>query len=313
MVVHRVEPERRTLHGHFSPDLPPILTIQSGDTVRYRTLESGWGLEPHTTNEQSNNVRHFEPRDPTLDAGHALCGPVAIAGAQPGMTLAVHIEAVRPGAWGTTVAGGWRHPVNERLGLAEQRGIFLNWTIDADAGTATDQYGHTVHTRPFMGVMGMPPAAPGVHPTPPPRVTGGNIDCKELLAGTTLFLPIAVAGGLFSVGDGHAAQGDGEASVTAIECPMDQVDLRFELLPDLRLHTPRARTAEGWLTFGFHEDLNEATMIALEAMVDLVSEQLNVERRIALALASVAVDLRITQIVNGVRGVHAVLPHDAIT
>jgi acetamidase/formamidase len=139
-----------------------------------------------------------------------------------------------------------------------------------------------------------------------------QIDCKELIAGSTLFLPIAVEDAVFSVGDGHAAQGDGEASVTAIECPMDLVQLRFELLPDVRITTPRARTAEGWLTLGVHADLHEATMIALDAMLDLLVAHYAVDRATALALASVAVDLRITQIVNQVKGVHAVLPHGAI-
>src|SRR5258708_28174351 len=101
-----------------------------------------------------------------------------------------------------------------------------------------------------MGVRGMPPADPAQHTTQPPRVTGGNLDCKELVAGSTLYLPIAVPGGLFSVGDGHAAQGDGEVCVTAIECPMERVELTFELEPDLHLTTPRAHTPACWITFG---------------------------------------------------------------
>jgi len=158
----------------------------------------------------------------------------------------------------------------------------------------------------------MPPAEPGVHQTAPPRPTGGNIDCKELVAGTSLFLPVAVAGGRFSTGDGHGAQGDGEASVTAIECPIERCDLTFILHPALTISTPRARTSEGWLTLGFHEDLNEAMFLALDAMLDLMGEQYGMSRSEALAMASVVVDLRVTQVVNGVKGVHAVLPHGAI-
>lgn len=311
MAFHSIEPERRTLHGHFSAELEPILTIDSGDTVRFRTLDSGWNLEPRQSDRPNHRQRKFEPRDSQLDRGHALCGPVAVRGAQPGMTLAIHIDQVQPGSWGETFAGGWSHPVNERLGLTSQ-GTVLLWTLDAASMTGRNQLGHTVALRPFMGVMGMPPAEPGIHPTAPPRVTGGNIDCKELVAGSTLYLPIAVPGGLFSVGDGHGAQGDGEVSVTAIECPIERVELTFTLHSELHLSTPRAHTAEGWLTLGFHEDLNEATMIALAAMVELIEEQYSLERAQALALASVVVDLRITQIVNGVRGVHAVLPHGAI-
>jgi acetamidase/formamidase len=115
------------------------------------------------------------------------------------------------------------------------------------------------------------------------------------------------------MGDGHAAQGDGEVSGTAIECPMEHVDLTFELLPDLHIQTPRARTPAGWLTLGFHTDLYEASMRALEAMLGLIIEQYDLERQDAVALASVAVDLRITQLVNaGVLGVHALLREGAL-
>jgi acetamidase/formamidase len=163
-----------------------------------------------------------------------------------------------------------------------------------------------------MGVMGMPPADPGLHPTPPPRVTGGNIDCKELVAGSSLFLPIAVPGALFSVGDGHAAQGDGEVCQTAIECPFERVELSFMLHRGLRLRTPRALTPGGWISFGFHTDLDEAMFIATDTMLDLMGELLGLDRHTALALASVAVDFRVTQVVNGTKGVHAVLPHGSI-
>jgi acetamidase/formamidase len=310
MATFTIEPERATLHGAFSREFPPVLTIDSGDSVRFRTLDAGWGLEaPEASGEPR---RKFEPRDKERDAGHALCGPIALRGAQPGMTLEVQINAVRPGAWGWTAAGGThRRQMNERLGVAEREGVLI-WTLDPDAQTGRDQYGHVVALRPFMGVMGMPPDAPGMHSTAPPRICGGNIDCKELVAGSTLYLPILTPGALFSVGDGHGVQGDGEVSGTAIECPMERVDLTFRLHEHLHLTTPRAQTPAGWITFGFDADLNEATMIALEAMLDLLGEQYQLERLEALALASLVVDLRVTQIVNGICGVHAVLPPDAI-
>ncbi len=314
MTTYDIVPERATLHGHFSRELPPALTIEPGDTVRYRTLDSGWNVEPRTSPDPGVRPRKFEPRDLELDKGHALCGPVAIRGAEPGMTLAVHIQTIRPGSWGWTSAGGWESAVNTRLGVASIPERMHPWSLDADAGLGRNQHGHTIRLRPFMGVMGMPPDAPGRHPTAPPRTCGGNLDCKELVAGSTLYLPIPVPGALFSVGDGHAAQGDGEVSSTAIECPMDLVDLRFEVLPDVRLTTPRAETPAGWLTLGVAEDLHEASMRALEAMLDLMGERYGLERQDALTLASVAVDLRVTQLVNaGVLGVHALLPHGAIT
>lgn len=310
MTLHVIEPERQTLHGHFSRDLPPVLTIDSGDTVRYRLLDAGWHLDEGIGYGTSDTPK-FGPRDPELDAGHALCGPVAIRGAEPGMTLEVEIGDLRTGPYGWTVAAGWDTPLNRHLGLGEMEATVLSWTLNPDAGTGVDQYGRLVLLRPFLGVIGMPPAEAGVHPTAPPRPTGGNVDCKELVSGSSLFLPIAVPGGFVSVGDGHGLQGDGESSGTAIECPMARADLTFHLHPDT-IPTPRARTAEGWLTFGFDEDLDVAVAIALGAMLDLMGERHGLERRQALALASLLVDLRITQVVNGVRGVHAVLPHTAV-
>jgi acetamidase/formamidase len=299
------------VHGAFSCDIAPILTIDSGDTVRFRTLDADWNLAPRQSTRHDEPPVQFNPRPAGQEQGHPLCGPVAIRGAEPGMTLAVKIEAIRPGSWGFTTVGGWPHPVNTRLGVADQ-GTYLLWTLDAMTLQGRNQYGQTVALRPFMGIMGMPPAEPGLHSTVPPRVTGGNLDCKELVAGSTLYLPIAASGGLFSVGDGHARQGDGEVCVTAIECPMELVELTFQLQPGLQLATPRAQTPAGWLTFGLHEDLDEAAMIALEAMVDFMAQQYGLGRHQALGLASVVVDLRVTQLVNRVRGVHAVLPHEAI-
>ena len=158
----------------------------------------------------------------------------------------------------------------------------------------------------------MPPPEPGVHSTQPPRVSGGNIDCKELVAGTTLFLPIPVDGALLSAGDGHAAQGDGEVSQLAIECGLERAQLTVSVRDDLTLSTPIARTGDAWLTFGFDEDLDEAAAIAIDAMLELMGREHGLERREALALASVVVDLRVTQMVNRVRGVHAVLADGAI-
>lgn len=310
MALHQIALNRASLHGHFSRDLPPVLTIKSGDTVRFQTLDAGWGLEQHHADRSPRRL--FEPRDPEADSGHALCGPVFVEGADPGMALEVRIDAVRPGAWGWTLAGGWDSPVNRRLGVAGLPQVVHRWALNTDTLTGTNQYGHEVALRPFMGVLGMPADVPGPQPTPPPRVTGGNIDCKELVTGSSLFLPIAVPGGLFSTGDGHAAQGDGEVSTIAIECPMALVDLMFILHPDLHLATPRAETPSGWLTLGFDEDLSEAMFQALNAMLDLMMTRYALPRQDALALASVAVDLRVTQIVNGVCGVHAVLPHGAI-
>jgi acetamidase/formamidase len=295
-MTHEIPLERRTLHGHFSRDLEPILTVDSGDAVAFSCLDSGWHVAPG---------QKFEPRDEELDGGHALVGPIEVRGARAGQTLAVRIDKVRVGSFGAT-------PLNDRLGMSDAETLILHWNLDADAGVGRDPRGREVELRPFPGVLGMPPPEPGVHPTAPPRRWGGNIDCTELVAGTTLFLPIPVDGALFSAGDGHARQGDGEVSQTAIECPLDRLELTLSVEDRPELKAPIAWTPDAWLTFGFDEDLDEAAAVATDAMLELMQRELEIERVDALALASVVVDLRVTQLVNGVRGVHAVLRHDAI-
>jgi acetamidase/formamidase len=310
LATYHIEPERRTLHGHYSRELVPVLHIESGDTVTFRTLDAGWGLESPKISGEARNK--FRPRTEGLDDGHALCGPVFIRGAVPGCTLEVQVKGLTPALWGWTVAGGWSTAVNDRMGVAEGGDTWLYWELDPERGTGRDQHGRVVKLSPFMGVMGMPPDKPGIHPTAPPRVTGGNIDCKELVTGSRLYLPVAVEGGLFSVGDGHALQADGEVSSTAIECPMERVELTFVVHGDLRLKTPRAETPAGWISLGFDESLDEAMLLALEGMLEFIQEKYGMARGEALAYASLLVDMRITQVVNGVRGVHAVLPHGAL-
>jgi acetamidase/formamidase len=283
-VIHELPLERRTLHGHFSRDLPTILTIDPGDSIAFACPNADWRLA---------RGERFEPRDEELDAGHALIGPIEVRGAVPGKTLVVHIDDVRPGDFGETWA----------------RGMRVEWTLAGDV--ATSDRGESVTLAPFLGVLGMPPDEQGIHSTGPPRPCGGNIDCKELVAGTTLYLPVSVAGAHFSAGDGHGAQGDGELSGTAIECPIERAQLTLEL-SDLELRWPIARVPGASLAFGFDEDLDLAAEHAIGAMLDLMERELGLDRDYAIALGSVAVDLRVTQIVNGVKGVHAILRDDAI-
>jgi acetamidase/formamidase len=285
-VIHELPYERRTLHGHFSRDLPPVVTIDRGDSVVFACPNAGWRVGPDET---------FEPRDEELDAGHALVGPIEVRGARAGGTLVVHIDEVRPGTFGETFATDTR----------------VEWTLDADAATGADDRGASLRLAPFLGVIGMPPDEEGVHSTGPPRRWGGNIDCKELVAGTTLYLPVSVDGAHVSAGDGHAAQGDGELSGTAIECFVERAQLTFDL-SELELRSPIARIPGAWLAFGFDEDLGVAADNAVETMLDLMERELGIDRSYAVALGSVAVDLRVTQIVNGVRGVHAMLADDAV-
>jgi acetamidase/formamidase len=302
VTVHELPLERRTLHGHFSRDLEPVLTIDSGDRIAFSCLDSGWHVEPG---------RKFEPRDEQLDAGHALVGPIEIRGARAGQVLEVSIDRVDVGSWGWCAAGGWATPLNERLGVLGE-GTVLRWELDRNAGVGRDEHGREVELRPFLGVVGMPPPEPGQWSTQPPRASGGNIDCKELVQGTRLLLPVPVDGALISAGDAHARQGDGEVSQLAIECPLERAELTLTVRDAPALDTPIAWTPDAWLTFGFDEDLDEAAATAIDAMLELLGREHALERADALALASLVVDLRVTQVVNGAKGVHAVLPHDAI-
>ena len=282
MAVHELPLERSALHGHFSRDLEPVLEIEPGDSVRISVPNNAWRVTPD---------ERLEPRDPELDTGHALAGPIAVNGAVRGQTLVVEIDEVVPRDWGETFAG--EHRVEWELADGVARGL-----------------GRQIELAPFLGVMGMPPPEPGVHSTVPPRRWGGNIDCKELVAGTTLFLPIPVERGLFSAGDGHAAQGDGEVSGYAIETPTE-ARLTLDLRDDIRLEWPIARIAGAWLAFGFDEHLGRAARIAVDGMLALMARELGVRGGDARILASVAVDLHVTQVVNGTVGVHAELRDDA--
>ncbi len=283
-MIHELPLGAVPLHGHFSRDLPPVLAIDPGDSVRFALPNSAWRLGPDEA---------IDPTDPALDTGHAMIGPLEVRGAVAGQVLAVRIDEVVAGAWGENFGDAGRH---------------LEWKLEDGLGHAA---GRTVHLAPFLGVLGMPPPEPGAHSTRPPRRFGGNIDCKELVAGTTLLLPIPVDGARFSAGDGHGAQGDGEVSGWAIECPVE-AQLTLDVRDDLDLAWPTARTADAWLTLGFDEDLGRAARIALDGMLDLMEREHGIDRGDALALASVAVDLRVTQIVNHVQGVHAVLRDDAL-
>jgi acetamidase/formamidase len=303
MALHEIPLERRTLHGHFSRDLEPVLTVESGDSIGFSCLNSGWRTAEHEV---------FPDRDEELDSGHALIGPVEVRGARAGQTLEVSIDELRVGAGGVTQAGGFGTPLNERLGVEDGETLTLLWSLDADSATGRSDSGHVVGLAPFLGVIGMPPDEPGIHSTAPPRRCGGNIDCKELVAGTRLFLPIPVDGARLSAGDGHAAQGDGEVSQLAIEAPMERAVLTLSARDDLELEFPVAWTPEAWLTFGFDEDLDEAAAIAIDGMLALLGREYGLERREALALASVVVDLRVTQLVNGSQGIHARIAHDAL-
>jgi acetamidase/formamidase len=304
---HQLEPTPETTADVFCSELPPVLTVDPGDTVVIRSLDASGHLERQQSPGEDQPVMISSRR------GHCLTGPVAVRGAAPGDVLAVSFTALRPDDWGFTVSAARDTPLTRRLGLHEGPPSWLLWEIDADAGTATSNYGHTVAIAPFLGVTGVAWDEPGEHSTVPPRaVGGGNIDCKELVAGSTLYLPVTVASALLSAGDGHAAQGDGEVAGTAIECGMT-TELKLDLITDPPVPGVHAETPAGRITFGFSPDLNAAMGDALEAMLTWLQGLYGLDKAAALAVASPVVDLRITQVANQAWGVHALLPNGAIS
>jgi acetamidase/formamidase len=305
MAVQHLEPTPGTVTQFFSPATPAVATVDPGDTLVVRTLDARGHLA-RPDGSGSAVPLMFAPR-----RGHCLAGPIAVRGAEPGMTLAVHLRSLRPATWGWTEAGVARTKLNSRLNVTGGPSAFLLWDLDPD-GQSGACGAVTTRLGPFLGVIGMPPAEPGEHPTYPPRTLGGgNIDCRELVAGSTLYLPVTVPMAMLCVGDGHAAQGDGEVSGTAIECGMTS-EIELSLVTDPPLPSIHATTPAGKITFGFSPDLNEAMAAALDAMVTWLTQLLAVDRSSALALASVAVSLRVTQVVNETWGVHALLPDGAL-
>jgi acetamidase/formamidase len=309
-VNHQLHPTAETLHGAFSHALPPVLTVASGDRIVGSTLDAGWSLMEQP--DPFGKPVKFSPLPAAGRGGHALLGPIRIEGAEPGDALEIRLETIRPGHWGWTAAGGWPCEFNERLGLADVEPYRMGWRLDADANTATNANSQTLSLWPFLGWIGLMPGEPGAYSTTPPRRTGGNLDCRELVAGTSLFLPVEVTGGFLSFGDGHAIQGDGEVAGPALECPMERVEMTVIVHKGAAPALPYAFTPAGWVTLGFGERLDDAMYAALSGMVDRLADALKISRPEALTLCSMKASLRVTQIVNETKGVHALLPTDAL-
>jgi acetamidase/formamidase len=305
MVEHRLEPDASTATDVFCGSHSPVAVVDPGDSVVVRSLDASGHLSPQSF--------PGEPRPLMFPAkrGHCVIGPIAVRGARPGQVLSVRFDSLCPDSWGFTAAGGRDNLLNRRLGTATVEPSWLLWQLDPEARIGANQFGHRIDLAPFLGVVGLASTV-GEHSTTPPRTLGaGNIDCKELVAGSTLFIPIVLDDALLYVGDGHAAQGDGEVGGTAIECGMTS-DLVLDLLDDAPLASVHAVTPSSRITFGFSADLNEATLDALDAMLIWMQGLLDVDKPTALAVASIAVDLRITQVANQTWGVHAVLANDTI-
>ncbi|MGD9925843.1 MAG: acetamidase/formamidase family protein [Pseudorhodoplanes sp.] len=307
MTQHRLDPSPATVHwGHFDAALAPVLTIESGDTVTITTVSglpdqlpaaaAGFTIAPALPAIHGSVERKTGP--------HICTGPVAIRGARAGDTLEVRIKAVAlRDDWGFNMI----RPGAGALPDDFQQGRVIHIGLDADRMIGRLPFGTDIPLRPFFGIMGVaPPPAAGTVSSVPPGRHGGNIDNKELVAGTTLYLPVHTEGALFSAGDGHGAQGDGEVCLTAIETGLIGT-FELHLHPGRRLDWPWAETPTHLITMAFDPDLDACVTVALREMIAAICSRSGLSREDAYTLCSLAADLRITQVVNGNKGVHVML------
>ncbi|MGI9380795.1 MAG: acetamidase/formamidase family protein [Methyloligellaceae bacterium] len=295
-----------TVHwGYFRGDLAPVLEVDDGDIVEIRTVSGGPEVLPDSDFTVSKDHRAIvENVKKRVLPGHILTGPVAIKGLNAGDTLEIRIIDIRLDTdWGWNII----KPLAGTLPEDFPDYTLMHLGIDRDSNEVRLPWGKTLNAAPFFGVMGVaPPMVWGELSSKEPRAFGGNMDLKELQAGATLFLPTFQDGGLFSTGDGHAIQGDGEVCVTAVETGLIGT-FSFHIRKDISLTRPRAETDKDHITIGLDPDLDVAAKSALRDMIDLIMAQTDLNREQAYSLCSMVCDLRITQTVNGVKGVHAVL------
>ncbi|MBE0453184.1 acetamidase/formamidase family protein [Roseovarius autotrophicus] len=301
--------------GYFDATLPPVATIASGDEITIDTVSGGPNVLPGAGFHVPPELLALHAGGAPVMPGHILTGPVAVKGARPGDVLQIEILDVKLRQdWGYTFIRPLAGTLPQDFPETHQ----MTTTLDATTNTALLPWGLTLPLAPFFGVMAVaPPRAWGRISTIEPRAHGGNLDNKELVAGSTLYLPVLVDGALFSCGDGHGAQGDGEVCVTAIETAL-QGRFRLTLRRDLDIDYPEAETPTHLITMGMHPDLDTCVEIALRRMIARVSARAGITRAEAYMLCSLAGDLRITQTVNREKGVHMMMrkallqpsPHD---
>lgn len=298
---------RSQVHFGWSRDHRPLLTVASGSEVNLETQDASAGqLSPGSTAADIANL--------DFDRVNPVTGPIFVEGAKPGDVLQVELLNVEPGEW------GWTAQIPGFGLLADQ---FPDpwvhvWSLDGPWAPFRD--GISVPIQPFCGVIGVAPADPGLHSVVPPRRVGGNMDIKQMGPGTTLYLPVEVEGALLGVGDTHGAQGDGEVCGTAIEAAMS-VSLRVSVRGDLSIDTPEfdvgplernsAATAGYHAVTGIAPDLMQAARQSIERMIEYLGSRHRLDPQAAYALCSVAVDLKISEVVDAPNWVvSAFLPND---
>jgi acetamidase/formamidase len=311
MAEHRLAATPKTIRwGLFSADFPPVLTVASGDTVEIECVSGGPDVMPPPgsglTVPPALAAIHASdiPRGP----GHLITGPVAIEGAMPGDMLEVKIEKIELGAdWGFC---GFR-PLAGTIPEDFPERVLTHIPVDRAARTCKLSYGAELKLAPFFGVIGVAPKPNyGTISTVQPREHGGNLDNKEVGEGATLFLPVWAPGALFSCGDGHGVQGDGEVCINALEiCLTGTFTFKLHRKSGgaALLSYPRAETPTHFISMGMNEDLDLAMKQALREMIAFICARSNLSREEAYQFCSLAVDFHVTQTVNGEKGVHGML------
>jgi acetamidase/formamidase len=314
--VKVLKPSPKTVvWGYYSASAPPVLRVKSGDTVEVQTLITssperlqGAGVPPSQV-EQSLKDIYDQVKDKG-PGGHILTGPIYVEDAQPGDVLEIRIKDIKlaiPYAY--NAFGPGRGFLPDDYPYAKMKII----PLDDRRMVAHFADGIEIPLHPFFGSIGdAPPLVSGRISSAPPWIHGGNLDNKDLVAGTTLYLPVHAPGALLLVGDGHAGQGDGEVDITAMETSLIGT---FQLIvrKDMHLKWPRAETPTSFITMGLNEDLNEATKWAVREMIDFLTTEKHLSRDEAYMLSSVAADLSITELVDGNKGVHMSIPKAIFT
>jgi acetamidase/formamidase len=298
-----------TVHiGFHDATLKPALAVDDGEELIVDTVSAD---PAHDVPSEwlPKGIKEIHVRAMRGTGPHILTGPIAVKGAKTGDVLQVDILDIKlTQAYGYNIVS----PLRGMFGTEQPRQKTTIIPIDLATGLAEVLPGVRLPSRPFFGQMGVaPPRDWGRLDSRPPNKYGGNIDNKELLPGARLFLPVWVDGALFSVGDGHALQGDGEANQTAIETSL-QGRLRLSVRRDLKIELPFAVTPEALITMGFHEDLDDAARIAMREMIRMLESHCGLDFHDGYRLCSLAADMRITQFVNGNRGVHAMLARQVL-
>lgn len=308
MATHELPASRHTVVvGVIDKATPAVLTVESGDEVVFSTWNH-WGHAIRDGMGIDDVVRLVTAVYPGRGP-HSLTGPVHIRGATPGQVLRVDILELCVDSYGFNLA----LPQEFGRGLLPDHfpfGHIKHFHFDLDAMTVPFSPSISLNLRPFLGIMGVAPAEPGPHHSGPPGPFGGNLDLRDLVEGTTLFLPVWTQGANFYVGDAHARQGDGEVCLTALETSMRRARLRLTIVDEPPLERPRAETSRTVITMGLGHDLETASRQAVLDMIGFLERVHGLERADAYGLCSIAADLSVTQLVNGTKGVHAKLPRE---